>query len=157
MLRTLLPLLLLAAPAALKAQDAQRTRYGTLRVNADHILLFNGRPVRPRVEGNSSLEVKTVYHFRGYDLALVEDIGGSGCPALYHVVRLSPRGAIATGEFGTCSDLIRVTRTAAGLRMTMPGFMGPTMPASVRDRAARRTHVFLYANGRVTENGRPVR
>jgi hypothetical protein len=157
MFRTLLSLLLLAAPAALQAQDAQRTRYGTLTVNADHILLFNGKTVRPRVEGNPFLNFKGVHHFRGYDLVLAEIEGGSACAAIYHIVRVSPRGAVATGEFGTCSDLIRVTRTAAGLRMTMPGFMGPTMPASVRDRAARRTHVFLYANGRVTENGRPVR
>jgi hypothetical protein len=142
---------LLAGLAAPAAAEVLRTRYGDLLIDEDNLLIFRDRPVEPRLQGNNFLSFLSVFEFPGYDLVLVQDTGGSACPASFSVVRVDARGAAASRSFGTCSDLINVRRTAGGLAVTMPGFIGPSAPRPAHVRASRQRFRYSYANMRVVE------
>ena len=85
------------------------------------------------------------------DVVLVQETGGTTCPALYYFVYVSASGAGATPAFGTCNALTRVIRKGARLLVTMAGFPGPFERTPARARAAGETHVFTYRAGAVTE------
>lgn len=139
-----------AIPSVAQAEE-QATRFGTLTVDSENILHFQGRPVAERVQGNNSLSFEQSFQFPGYDLVLVQDNGGTGCPAQYHIVKVTRAGASATKAFGTCSDLARTTKTKTGLLVTMPDFSSAVQGEAAMHRAARQRHSFTYANGKIQE------
>lgn len=141
---------LIAASGPAMAADLQ-TRYGILTIDDANLLFFQGRPVSPRVEGNSFLSFEKRFEFPNTDLVLVQDTGGTACPAQYYVINVSNRGARASRPFGTCSDLIYVSRTAEGLTVSMPGFMGPFEPRRSGQQAARKRYIYTYTKGAVVE------
>ena len=65
------------------------TRFGTLAVDKDRMLLFNGKPVRPPVQGNNSLDLGTPFDMGASDVVLVKDTGGTACPVLYYFVTVT--------------------------------------------------------------------
>ena len=156
-------LLALALSAAIAtsahAQMAERvvTRHGTLSWSPDtNVLLLNGRPVTPRVEGNNGLSLLRKFTVSDADVVIVQDNGGTGCPAQYYAVIVAPQGAKPTKAFGTCSDLIMMAQEGDSITVSMPGFKAHTNMAEMQ-RAARERHVFRIVGGVVTENGKPVR
>jgi hypothetical protein len=138
------------ASGVAEASDLQ-TRYGILKIDDTNLLFFQGVPVKPRVEGNSFLSFEGKFEFPNYDLVLVQDTGGTACPAQYYVIRVSRGGAVPSKSFGTCSDLIHVTRMKEGLLVNMPGFMGPFEGRRAHERAARQQFAYSYRNGTVVE------
>lgn len=133
------------------------TRFGPVSVGKDKVLLFKGRPLQPKVQGNDSLDLGEPYRIGPTDVVLVIDNGGTACPFLYYFVALTKSGAKATPAFGTCAELTSVKRTGNTLSVYMPGYRGPLEPERERIRAARQRHVFVFRAGVVTENGKPVR
>ena len=73
------------------------------------------------------------------------------------LVTVTKSGVRVTPSFGTCSDLIRIKRSADSISVSMPGYRGPAEAKQAQLRAARERHVFNYHAGKVTENGRPVK
>lgn len=132
------------------AEDLQ-TRYGILTIDDSNLLFFQGRPVSPRVEGNSFLSFEKRFEFPNYDLVLVQDTGGTACPAEYYVIKVSKLGATPSRSFGTCSDLIQVSRTAQGVTVSMPGFVGPFEPRRTREQAAKKRYLYKYNSGVIVE------
>lgn len=133
-----------------RASELQ-TRYGILAIDDANLLFFQNLPVQPRVEGNSFLTFERKYEFPDYDLVVVQNTGGIACPAEYNFIKVSSKGAAASESFGTCSDLIQISRTGRGVVARMPGFMGPFESRRARERAARQRFSFTYADGKVVK------
>ena len=98
------------------------TRFGALRVGKDRVLLFKGRPLQPRIEGNNSLNLGEPFRLGATDVVLVTDNGGTACPTLYYFVSVTNSGAKATPAFGTCAELTSLKRVGNSISVTMPGF-----------------------------------
>ena len=133
------------------------TRFGSLTVNDQRMLLFKGRPLDPPVQGNSSLDLGEPLRIGSTDVVLVTDNGGTACPYLYYFITVSSSNAKATPSFGTCGELTNLKRTGSTISLTMPGYQGPFEPEAEKRKAARQKHVFVFRSGVVTENGRPVK
>ena len=136
-------------------EKSVKTRFGTLAINPNNPrLLFNGKPVLPGVEGNNSLSIVASYELGNADVVLVQNTGGSACPAMYTFVTLSKTSLRATPEFGTCSDIIRITSDLKGsVTVVMVGFSGPFGAAAERRKAGMTKTVFRYANGEIYPAG----
>jgi hypothetical protein len=121
-----------------------KTRYGVLSVREeDNILLFKGKPVAPAIEGNSSLSIVANYELGKSDVLLLQNNGGTACPALYRFITISAAGLQVTPEFGTCSDIIYPTSDLkARITVAMVGEKGKTKT------------IFQYVNGAVMQGGK---
>jgi hypothetical protein len=127
------------------------TRFGSLSINDQNILLFQGKSLTPTIQGNNSLSVLGTYPLKNSDAVLIQDNGGTACPAQLYFVELSKKGVKATSVFGSCSDLVEAKQTGEIITVTMPGFMGPFEPEAEKEKAANSTETYRYAAGVVTE------
>ena len=110
-------------------------------------------PAEP-VQGNAALHV--VAHFeleQGPDIVLLQDTGGTACPALYRFATLTPQGIAVTPEFGTCSDLSAVTleSTPDGTQEPRLIVVGALDPAARGQKPRLRLHHFVLRQGQVEE------
>jgi len=133
-------------------EQSMDTRRGTLAIGDDGTLRWRGRSVLPAVQANNSLSLVARHEVGRTDVLLLQNNGGSACPARYRFITVSASGIATSPEFGTCSDLIYPTGDARGVTVAMPAFAGPGQRA-----APRRRVVYRYENGHVTENGRVLR
>ena len=127
------------------------TRFGTLSIDKGYVVHFNGRAVRPKVQGNNGLSVERVFRLATADVVLFEDVGGTACPSLWYIVAVSRSGAAATPEFGSCGELLGVVRKGETIIVSTRGFRGPFEPEADKARAAKEEHVFVFRRGVVTE------
>ena len=133
------------------------TRFGSLKINDENMLLFKNRPLNPEIQGNSSLSVVGTYQLGSNDVVLIQDNGGTACPAQLYFVTTSASGVKATSAFGTCSDLIEAKQVSDSISVTMPGFMGPFESEAAQKKAAKEKHVFVLRAGVLTENGKLIK
>lgn len=133
------------------------TPFGALSVNDDNLLMLNGKAVNPRVEGNNSLSFVAQVALRNRRAVLVQDNGGTACPATYRWVIVSDGAYALSPPFGSCSDLVNVSVDSNVLVVTMPGFVGPFEPAAAQKSAARKRMTYRYNGQTLTENGKVVR
>ena len=133
------------------------TRFGVVAVDKNATLTVNGEPVKPTVQGNSSLTLEKVFQLNDRDLVLVQDDGGQACPALYYIVILRRMNATTFGSFGTCAEYISAEQNGQSITMKLPGYSGPFEGQSSRAKSSRTIETFVYANGRMTEDGKSVR
>jgi hypothetical protein len=125
-----------------------KTRYGMVSVREeDNLLLFKGKPVTPAVEGNSGLSIVADYQVGQSDVLLLQDTGGSACPAMFRFITVNAAGLRASPEFGTCSDIIYPSMDAKSGAITV---------AMIGSKAMTKT-AFQYSNGQVMLNGKIVR
>ena len=108
------------------------------------------------VQGNSALHIVAHFELEGQDIVLLQDTGGTACPALYRFATLSPQGIEVTPEFGTCSNIATVATGEghSGLRepvVTMNGSRGPFEPEEEQRRAHMQLHRFVLRLGQVHE------
>jgi hypothetical protein len=106
------------------------------------------------VQGNAALHIVAHFELEGQDIVLLQDTGGTACPALYRFATLTPQGIAVTREFGTCSDLATVTleETPSGVQeplVTMVGALDPAEPGQEHPRI--RLHRFVLRQGQVQE------
>ena len=147
-------------PVVFGYEKTMETRYGVLSVREEgNTLLFKGKPVIPAIEGNSSLSIVASYELGKNDVFLLENAGGTACPALYRLVTINGAGLRATPEFGTCSDIIYPTfNEKTGVTVAMVGFSGSSEPAAEQRKTAMTKTIYrLQPNGQLTENGKPAR
>lgn len=140
-------------------EKSVKTRYGTLAVGANNVSLqFNGKPVLPSVEGNNSLSIVANYELGKNNVLLVQNTGGTACPAQYTFVTINATGVRATPEFGTCSDIIRATSDLkSSVTVVMVNFSGPFEPAADRKKAEMTKSVFKVLDGALSSNGRVIK
>ena len=136
-----------------------KTRFGVVSVREeDNLLLFKGKPVAPAIEGNSSLSIVANYEMGQSDVLLLQDNGGTACPARFRFITVSAAGLRTTPEFGSCSDIIYPTSDAkVGISVAMVGFMGPFESAAAHKKADMTKTVYRFLNGQLTGNGKPVK
>ena len=137
-----------------------KTRFGVVSVREEgNLLLFKGKPVAPAIEGNSSLSIVADYEMGQSHVLLLQNTGGTACPALFRFITVSAAGLRATPEFGTCSDIIypSLNLEAGEITVAMNGFLGPFESEADKQKAYMTKTVFRFANGRVMENGELVK
>lgn len=128
-------------------------RFGEFNINELNVLLYNGKPLFPNIQGNYSLSILNIYHNDDSDIILIQNNGGTACPAIYHIVEVSSsHDVIATSKFGSCSDLVSFKKSKQGIFVTMPGFQGPFEPESNQRMAALQKHSYLYKDGKITQS-----
>jgi hypothetical protein len=147
---------LLAVVSAAASAETISTRFGALKIGGEfaNSLWFKGHRL---VRGGNRLSEVQKFRMGATDVVLVQETGGTACPALYYFVSVSASGAKATPAFGTCDELTKVTRKGNRILVSMPGYRGPFEPAAARAKAAREKHVFTFRAGKVTEKGKPVK
>jgi hypothetical protein len=133
------------------------TRFGSLKINDENMLFYKNRPLSPEIQGNNSLSVVGTYQFGSSDVVLIQDNGGTACPAQLYFVTTSASGVKASSAFGTCADLIDIKPMADSISVTMPGFTGPFESKAAQRKAAKEKHVYVFKSGLLTENGKPVK
>ena len=108
-------------------------------------LFFNGKNL---LQGNSSLSIVKSFSLGDTDIALVENIGGTGCPALFTLVSINTQGAVQISpEFGTCAENMDAKLDGDSIIMSMSGFTGPFSPDEAQQQAANELHAFVYKAG----------
>ncbi len=106
------------------------------------------------VQGNTALHIVAHYAAHDSDIVLLQDTGGTACPALYRFASVTAQGIAVTPTFGTCSDIAGITfgatpDAAPEPLVTMAGFLGPFEPEAQRQRARMQVHRFALRQGRV--------
>lgn len=120
-----------------------KSRFGELSIDAENVLTFKGKPVSPLIQGNSSLSLADYQQGKASDIYVVQDTGGTACPAQYYFVTLSAEGVKQSKAFGTCSDLLKTQKNGEGIIVSMPG--------------ANEDHIFTLAGNEVFDNGKPAK
>lgn len=133
------------------------TPFGKLSSSQDNVLLLDGKPVNPRVNGNDSLSFIAQVALKNRRAVLVQNNGGTACPAIYRWVIVSDGGYTVSPGFGSCSDLVKVSTAADSLIVTMPGFAGPFEAPDEQKSTARKRMQYVYDGKTVTENGKPIK
>jgi hypothetical protein len=88
---------------------------------------------RVRVDGRLVLEDSSSYfvgvraytehvHGMGHVFVIETHDGGTGCPALFHVVEMSSHFAYVTSDFGSCSSYFELQTDSGEVRMTFPDY-----------------------------------
>lgn len=137
-----LVLLGLAASQAHAYETYLQTKFGTLSVDENRLLHFNGKPVIPGVMGNSSLSIGKAYDVGGKVLVLTTNVGGTGCPELFNVITLDAGKAVSSPTFGTCDEPHKIQLLNKSLVIEMEGRQGQ--------------HKYVFADGVLTDNGKVV-
>ncbi|MCL4665527.1 hypothetical protein [Burkholderia pseudomallei] len=150
-----------AAAGAVKVSETggdsvAETPYGKLSTNNSNVLLLDGKPVSPQIQGSNSLSFVAQVALKSRRAVFVQDNGGTACPALYHWVILSEGSYMVSPEFGSCSDLPKVSTESGKLIVTMPDFVGDFASEAEKKRVAKRTKKYVYDGKMLTENGKPV-
>lgn len=150
--------LYLAQQAAKNTDSSQSvtTPFGTLSISDEKKLLFNGVPTDPVLEGNSNLSFLDKKSLNGQSVILVQNTGGTACPATFTFVQLSAAGAKLSKEFGTCSDLYQLEQVGGKLTLTLPGFTGPYEPESAQQQATKKKVIYTLEGGVLSEDGKPM-
>ena len=125
--------------------DEMATRYGKLSTNEDNFLLIDGMQIKPDIQGNNSLSLLSLFRIDGADVVLVQNNGGTACPALFLFVTVAPSGVSQSASFGTCSDDIRTTQDGNKLTVSMPKTSG------------KGSTKYEFHRGVVMENGKLVK
>jgi len=142
-------------PSVTNAQNIS-TRFGGLSVNAENVLLYKNHPLNPSVVGNNSLSAIGTYQIGNGDVVLIQDNGGSACPALYYFVTVTASSAKATPSFGTCTDLIEVKKLIDSISISMPGFVGSFESEQDQKNSMKEKHIFIFKDNVLTEDGKVV-
>jgi hypothetical protein len=150
-------LMIVSGAVAQKSQELQtRTRFGVLTLDQQDRLVFRGHRLEPPIEPGTGMDLSEPFRIGQTDVVLVTKIGGTACPFRYYFVSATNSGAKATPAFGTCNEATSVKRVGNRISLTMHGFLGPFEPEAQRRKAFQQIHVFVFQDGAVTENGKPI-
>lgn len=141
-------------------EKSLKTRYGVATVREDdQVFLFRGKPVKPAIEGNSGLSIVANYEMGQTDILLLQNTGGTACPAQFQIVYISPSGLRASPEFGTCSDIIYPSfDPKVGVSISILDFQGPNEPAMAQRKTTMTKTIYKWTpDGQVTQNGKSMR
>lgn len=134
----------------------KETRFGQLTTSdyggslpPNHLYL-DGKESKPSAKGNNHLEISAIYQGHdNKDYAVLQSIGGEGCPSRYAIASVDASGAHPTAFFGTCADAKSTTFDKETETFTIQ------MPL-VRDRQELNKIVkFKIHDGEITRDGAP--
>lgn len=142
-----------------------QTRFGELSATEDMlseaILLLNSQTIQPTVKSNNHFSFIKVFQIGTTDIVLLQDNGGTGCYAQYRFITLSSDDITVSPTFGSCSDLVKTRQNRQQIIVTMPVFRTYEewlqMSKVERRRLEAQEAVYIYGNGIVYKNGRPIK
>ena len=119
----------------------------------NNVVFLNGKEVVPKikggevaVEGSDALSIEENLKYKNGNAVLIMDFSrGTSCPAKYRWLIVMPDSTTQTPEFGSCSDLPKVSITGDKLTVMFPRF----------NSAPKSTVVFDGVS--LTENGKPLK
>lgn len=139
-------------------RQAVGTRQGPLVIAEDNTLRLRGKPILPHVQGNNFLSIVMDYSIGNQDVILLQNTGGSACPALYQFIIVQAGSVKATPEFGSCSDIIYPRWDGQQtITIDMLGYFGPMGSEKEQRQAAMSKETYRYAQGRVTFQGKEIK
>ena len=147
--------------SALEEPEMQvKTRFGVVAVQeGDSSVVLNGQTVLPPQEES----VRIVRHapVGAEDVLLLQSGSGTACPAVLKVLVVSAQGVLVSPKFGSCSDRVFAVvedkpNMAPKLSIRMLGFAGPFEPEEEQRKAAQKMVEFVYQQGALTRDGKPV-
>ena len=147
--------------SALEEPEMQvKTRFGVVAVQeGDSSVDLNGQTVLPPQEES----VRIVRHapVGAEEVLLLQSGSGTACPALFQVLVVSAQGVKVSPKFGSCSDRVFAVvedkpNQASRLSIRMLGFAGPFEPEDEQRKAAQKLVEFVYQQGSLTRDGKPV-
>jgi hypothetical protein len=122
-----------------------KTRFGQLSVEYGGPLLLDDKPLQPEIRGNESIDILNVFRMGPRDVILLQDNGGSGCPAQFMFITLDKSGAKTSVEFGTCATAVRVRRNRDSVIVSMPLLYG------------KGSKSYVFRDGAVSEGGKVLK
>lgn len=139
-------------------RQAVGTRQGPLVIAEDNTLRLRGKPILPHVQGNNFLSIVMDYSIGNQDVILLQNTGGSACPALYQFIIVQAGSVKATPEFGSCSDIIYPRWDGQHtITIDMLGYSGPMGSEKEQRQAAMSKETYRYAQGRVMFQGKEIK
>lgn len=157
MFKNIIVSLVLSLLASTVFAEKVSTRFGSLEVNDGNVLLFNNQVLNPEIQGNNSLSLIGVYQVADSDVVLVQDNGGTGCPALYYLLNISSSGVKPTPEFGSCTDLIFVKKMKKSIVVKMGGYRHISSSKAEFKKASKEKFTYVFKGGVLTENGKRLK
>jgi hypothetical protein len=125
-----------------------RTRFGALAIREqDNRLTLRGTLVAPEIVDTDALSIVAKYEIGSTDVVLLQETGGTACPALFRFVTISKQGMRSTEAFGSCSDVIYPRFNEAKITVSMTGCAGPFEPDREKQQARRTRHDYVYSGG----------
>lgn len=147
--------------SALEEPETQvKTRFGVVAVQeGDSSVVLNGLTVLPAQEEPVSIVRNAPVGAE--DVLLLQSGSGTACPALFQLLVVSAQGVQVSPKFGSCSDRVFAVveekpNQAPKLSIQMLGFAGPFEPEEEQRKAARQVREFVYQQGSLTLDGKPV-
>ncbi|GBD57990.1 hypothetical protein [Gluconobacter wancherniae] len=99
-----------------------QTRFG-LADGSDNVLKVNGHLTTPEIDGNSGMFVEKITQTADADYLLLTDVGGTACPALFSIVKVTGTSATPMAWFGNCDDEPqRAIVPGKSVTLTFPAF-----------------------------------
>ncbi|KXV02182.1 hypothetical protein AD929_03510 [Gluconobacter potus] len=154
---TLASVLLTAVPGfsggAAMADDIHmaQTRFG-LADGSANVLKVNGHLSTPEIDGNSGMFVEKITETADADYLLLTDVGGSACPALYSIVKVTGTTATPMAWFGNCED--EPKRTIVPGKNVMLAF--PAYRPLRSKGTSAETYVYDISTGVLKKDGKVV-
>lgn len=119
-----------------------KTRFGEITASAENVLLVNGKPLSPSIEG-FPLEIIGLNDTGPRDVVLVRaSTGGNGCAANYYFVSVSLSGASPSKQFGQCIEQLKTAKQGEEILVSIPSSDG--------------NHIFSLSGNRILDNGKPL-
>ncbi len=137
-----------------------KTRFGVVTIQeGNSSVVLNGQTVLPAQE--ESVSIVRHASVGAEDVLLLQSGSGSACPALFQVLAVSAQGVQVSPKFGSCSDRVFAVveekpNQAPKLSIRMLGFAGPFEPEEEQRKAAQKLVEFVYQQGSLTLDGKPV-
>jgi len=102
------------------AAETISTRFGQLKTDEYDIdLSYKGKSI---AQGNNSISLIKKFQIGDSDVLLMQNNGGTACPALYLFVTITASGAKVSEEFGSCNEVSNTAQEGEAINVTMPGF-----------------------------------
>lgn len=139
-------------------EKSESTRFGKVSIReSDNRVMFRGAAVAPALADANPLTIVAKYEVGARDVVLLQETGGVACPALFWFVTVTAHGVSTTDSFGSCSDVIYPRFKGTQVTVSMPGFAGPFQSIREKEQAKRTRLDFVFADGKLTVKGKPLR
>jgi hypothetical protein len=128
--------------------DGISTRFGKLSIKLEEpnsVIYLNEKPVEPPIDTISEFTFVKKFQTSLSDVVLLNIGGGSGCAAKYMFLIVTSENFTHTNEFGSCSDLPKMTQQKNKIIVKMPKPKGTGYEK------------YIYFDGAVTRNGKPIK
>lgn len=129
--------------------ESVKTPQGDLAVQ-DRVVTIAGRSIPNLPPANAGIYIEKTYVYPSQTDVLLQYAGGSACPARYRWLVVTDSIVGVSPEFGTCSDLITITKQQSEITVEAPAFRSGTAGRFAYD-GITLTSVNIDSSGRESQ------